>query len=340
VAGDPVGIFLSSSLVALGVRFFWSTVFTAIADFADGSTSSMSKDVWFAWASMARTAGFSIGSLITAAAISFANEAAYKALTVGAAVSFLVAGMVIGFRVRAPRRAHDTGEDGAAAGGYRGMLRDGPFLSYTGINAIFATTMTMLALGLPIFMADGLQGPSWLAPTLLAANTIALSLLTAPVAKRLAPYRRTRVLMAAAMLWTLWAFLFALLPPGRGLGVILALIAATALFTCAELIHAPVSMAPATAMSPTASRGRYLASFQYSFLVANMLGPALFTVLFNVFSWLPWLLLGVSNLLMLLAMRLLERAIPESAQGSAGKRSRTPSCSHREVADAVRPDVQ
>jgi hypothetical protein len=192
VAGDPVGIFLSSSLVALGVRFFWSTVFTAIADFADGSTSSMSKDVWFAWASMARTAGFSIGSLITAAAISFANEAAYKALTVGAAVSFLVAGMVIGVRVRAPRRAHDTGEDGAAAGGYRGMLRDGPFLSYTGINAIFATTMTMLALGLPIFMADGLQGPSWLAPTLLAANTIALSLLTAPVAKRLAPYRRTR----------------------------------------------------------------------------------------------------------------------------------------------------
>ncbi|MEV1005540.1 MFS transporter [Nonomuraea sp. NPDC050202] len=158
VAGDPVGIFLSSSLVALGVRFFWSTVFTAIADFADGSTSSMSKDVWFAWASMARTAGFSIGSLITAAAISFANEAAYKALTVGAAVSFLVAGMVIGVGVRAPRRAHDTGEDGAAAGGYRGMLRDGPFLSYTGINAIFATTMTMLALGLPIFMADGLQG--------------------------------------------------------------------------------------------------------------------------------------------------------------------------------------
>jgi Na+/melibiose symporter-like transporter len=291
-------------------------VFTAIADFADGSTSSMSKDVWFAWASMARTAGFSVGSLITAAAISFANEAAYKALTVGAAVSFLVAGMVIGVGVRAPRRAHDTGEDGAAAGGYRGMLRDGPFLSYTGINAIFATTMTMLALGLPIFIADGLQGPSWLAPTLLAANTIALSLLTAPVAKRLAPYRRTRVLMAAAMLWTLWAFLFALLSPGRGLGVILALIAATALFTCAELIHAPVSMALATAMSPTASRGRYLASFQYSFLVANMLGPALFTVLFNVFSWLPWLLLGVSNLLMLLAMRLLERAIPESAQGA------------------------
>jgi MFS family permease len=36
----PVGILVSSALVAVGVRFFWSAVFTAIADYVDGSTST------------------------------------------------------------------------------------------------------------------------------------------------------------------------------------------------------------------------------------------------------------------------------------------------------------
>ncbi|WP_177231114.1 hypothetical protein [Amycolatopsis saalfeldensis] len=47
------------------------------------------------------------------------------------------------------------------------------------------------------------------------------------------------------------------------------LLAGTAL-TTAERPHTPVSMAFATALSPPAARGRYLASFQYSFTVAGL----------------------------------------------------------------------
>jgi MFS family permease len=53
----PVGIFLATALVTIGVRFFWSSVFTAVADYSDGSTSTMSKDRWYAWANMTRTGG-------------------------------------------------------------------------------------------------------------------------------------------------------------------------------------------------------------------------------------------------------------------------------------------
>jgi MFS family permease len=312
----PAGIFLCASLVALGVRFFWSSVFTAIADFAEGSTSSMSKDSWFAWATMARTAGLGVGGLITAAALTAGDETVYRAIAFSTAACYLLAGVAIGAFVHAPKRTHenDTGD----SQGYRGMLRDRPFLSFTGINTIFATTSMMLALGLPIFVTDGLGGPSWLAPVVLVGNTFVLSLLAAPVVKRLAPHRRTRVIIAAAALWAAWCFLFAVLMPGNLVWVIPVLLVATVLFTAAELIHAPVSMALATALSPPAARGRYLASFQYSFTIAGMVGPAFFTALFEVRHWLPWLVLGGVNILALLAMWWLERVVPMSAQRAEG----------------------
>ncbi|MDQ2586670.1 MFS transporter [Saccharothrix yanglingensis] len=310
----PAGIFVSSALVALGVRFFWSSVFTAIADFADGSGSSMSKDSWFAWATMARTAGLGIGGLVTAAVITVGDESIYRAIAIGTAACFVLAGAAIGAFVRAPKRRHDDSGGEAGAPGYRAMLRDRPFLSFTGINTIFATTSMMLALGLPIFVVDALRGPTWLAPVVLVGNTVVLSVLAAPVVKRLAPYRRTRVISAAAALWAVWCFLFAVLVPDRPGWVIPLLLVATALFTAAELIHAPVSMALATALSPPAARGRYLASFQYSFTLAGIIGPAFFAALFEVRHWLPWLALGVVNVLAILAMRWLERAVPPSVQ--------------------------
>ncbi|MFC4856110.1 MFS transporter [Actinophytocola glycyrrhizae] len=308
----PAGIFVSSSLIAIGVRFFWSSVFTTIADYADGTTPPTSKDRWFAVANMARTAGIGIGGIIATSAVTAGDETVYRLIAYSAAACFLFAGFMIGVFVRVPGRRHES--DGAGDAGYRGMLRDRPFLSFTGINTVFAMTSMMLALGLPIFVADGLDGPSWLAPVVLVGNTLVLSLLAASVVRRLSPYRRTRVIIAAAALWVLWCLLFAILMPGNLVWVIPVLLVATALFTAAELIHAPVSMGLVTALSPPVARGRYLASFQYSFTVAGMIAPAFFAVLFEVRHWLPWLVLGLVNLLALVAMRGLERFIPAAAQ--------------------------
>ena len=49
----PAGIFVASALVAVGVRVFWSAIFTAIADYADAGPGKRSKDSWFALANTA-----------------------------------------------------------------------------------------------------------------------------------------------------------------------------------------------------------------------------------------------------------------------------------------------
>jgi len=306
----PVGIFLASALVSIGVRFFWSCVFTAVADYADGSPSTMSKDSWYAWANMTRTGGLGIGGLITGIAVAGGTDAFYRVLSDGSAVCYLLAAVAIGVFVRAPRRAHEKCE----AVGYAPMLRDRPFVAFSAINTVFAVSTGMLALGMPVLVKNGIDGPAWLSPLVLAGNTILLAVLSAPVIKRLAPYRRTRVLIAAAGLWAAWCVAFAGLVPNQPGWVIPALVVASLLYTAADVLHAPVSMALATALSPPAARGRYLAVFQYSFVIAGMIAPAFFTTLFELHRALPWLALALLNLAALAGMRLLERIVPASAQ--------------------------
>jgi MFS family permease len=310
-ATEPIGIFLALSLVALGVRCFWSCVFTVVADYADGSSTRVGKDTWFAWAGMARTAGLGVGGLVTSLAIAEGSDAAYRSLAYAASVCFAAAAVAISWSVRTPMRPREA--TGGLAG-WRPMLRDRPFLALTAINTVFAMTSMMLALGLPTFVMLGLNGPSWLSSAILAGNTVLLSVLAGPVVKRLAPYRRTRVIITAGALWAVWCLLFSGLVPDRSHWVLVVLIGATAVFTAAELIHAPVSMALATAISPVEARGRYLAAFQYSFTVASMIGPVFFTTLFEVQRGLPWLVLGVVNILAIFAMRWLEKRLPPSAQ--------------------------
>ncbi|WP_433183888.1 MFS transporter [Actinoallomurus sp. CA-150999] len=326
---DPVGIFLAASLVAVGARFFWSSIFTAVADYADASTSTLSIDSWFAWTNTTRTVGLGVGGLITGAVVADGRAVAYRAVAYGAAACFTVAAVTITVFVRAPRLRHEGGQ---ARSGYGTLLRDRPFLALTGINTVLAMTSMMLALGLPTFVLTGLHGPAWITSALFVGNTVLVSVLAAPVVKRLAGYRRTRAVMTAAALWAVWCLLLSGLVPGRHAWVIPVLIGSTALFTLAEMLHAPVSIALATAMSPPEFRGRYMAAYQYSFTIAGIIAPTFFATLFDLHRALPWVVLGVIDCLAIVAIRLLEPSLPPGVQhdlaGEVGGGHEEPSTVH------------
>ncbi|NJP99380.1 MFS transporter [Streptomyces sp. PLAI1-29] len=308
-AGGPVAVFVAVALVASGVRFFWSAIFTAIADYADSSRSALTKETWYSWANMARTAGLGVGGLITGVVVANGSTGAYRAVAYGAAGCFTAAALVIAVFVRAPRPRR---VGGSAPAGYRELLRDRPFLALTAVNTVFAMTTMMLGLALPTFVADGLRGPAELTSAVLVGNMVLVALFAAVVARRLAPYRRTRVLVVAAGLWSAWCLAYAGLVPGRPSWVLPLLVGATLLFTLAELLHAPVSMGLATAVAPLAARGRYLAVFQYSWALAGIAAPAFFAVLFEVHRSLPWVALAAVNCLAAGAVLLLERRLPTS----------------------------
>jgi MFS family permease len=306
----PAGILVSSTLVAIGVRFFWSAVFTAIADHVDGSTTTLARDTWYALANGARTAGLAGGGLVTGLVVADGRETTYRAVAYGAAACFAAAAVLIAVFVRTgPGHAHEP----LARSGYATLLRDRPFLGLIGLNSVYALSSMMLGVALPTVVLIGIAGPPWLTSVLLAGNALLIAVLSAPVVARLAGFRRTRCIAVAAVLWTAWCGSLAVLGPGQAGWVLPVLVAGTLLFTAAELVHAPVSMGLATAAAPPAARGRYLAAFQYSFTISSIIAPAFFATLFELHRSAPWLALGLLNAASVAGILLLERRLPAAA---------------------------
>jgi MFS family permease len=312
LAGGPAGIMFSAVLTALGVRFFWSSVFTLISDYVDGQSGGQSKDYWFGWSNMARTAGLGVGGVLTGIALASSDtgQQTFRMIAFGAAACFAVAAVVIALVVRAPRAKQ---QEVATLQGYRALLRDRPYLGLVGVNAVFALSTMMLALALPTLVLLHLDAPGWLVSGLLVGNTVVVSVVTAPVVLRLRGFRRTRVLVAAGGMWAAWALLLAVLRPEHLSWGIPLLIGATLLYTAATVLHAPVSMGLAAAAAPADTRGRYLAIYQYSFTLAEVAGPSFFTTLFAVRHGLPWVALAALNGVAILAMLALERRLPAAA---------------------------
>jgi len=305
-----LGILASSALVAVGVRFFWSAVFTAIADHVDGSTSTLSRDTWFALANGARTAGLAAGGLVTGIVVADGREVTYRAVAYAAAACFAVAAVLIATCVRTgQRQAHEPLE----RSGYATLLRDRPFLGLIALNAVYALSSMMLGVALPTVVLSWIGGPAWLTSLLLAGNAVLITVLSAPVVRRLGRFRRTRSIVAAATLWAAWSVSLAVLGPGQPGWVIPVLVGGTLLFTAAELVHAPVSMALATAAAPPAARGRYLATFQYSFTVSSIVAPAFFATLFELLPAGPWIALALLNAVSIAGVLVLERRLPAGA---------------------------
>ncbi|TNM67080.1 MFS transporter [Streptomyces sp. NP160] len=320
----PVGVFAASALVAVGVRVFWSSVFTAIAEHAEADEAARpgqawSKDTWFSVANGARTAGLAIGGLATGVVIADGRDGTYVAVAYASAVCFGVAALLIAVVVpsRHRTRPEDTAGQPAAAEdeptGYRALLRDRPFAVLTALNTVYALTSMMLGLALPTVVLTVLEAPAWLTAAVLAGNAALIAVLSAPVGLRTPRYRRTRVLAVAAGLWTAWAAGMALLAPGRLGVVVVVVVSVTLLFTAAELLHAPASTALAAAAAPDGARGRYLAVFQYSFTAASIVAPAFFTTLASVTSALPWLALAALNAVSVVVLLRLEQRLPAAA---------------------------
>ncbi|SCF42522.1 MFS transporter [Micromonospora mirobrigensis] len=310
VAG-PAGVFAAAALVALGVRFFWSTVFTLVADYVDGRGGGWTSDTWYSVSNGARSAGLAIGGLATGLLVANGQPAAYRATAWVAAGCFTLAAGAIAAAVRAPRTAATptaTGRDG-----YPALLRDRPFLGLVTVNTAHALTSMMLGLALPTVVLADLRAPAWLTAAVLAGNAFLIAALAGPVGTRLPRYRRSRTIALAATLWTVWGVAMATLGPGPPALVATLLVAATLLCTVAELAHAPASVALAAAVAPAGSRGRYLAVFQYSWTVASMLAPAFFATLHEVDGAAPWLVLALVNAGTVGAVLLLERVLPPHA---------------------------
>ncbi len=285
VVGNVAALVGAALLVTAGLRLFWATFFTFIAEFATVDD----RERWYGLAGAAQNAGIGLGGLLSGLLIAASGTAGYRLIVAADGVSFLLAAALLLWRVRAPAQHGGTHP---ASGGYRTVLADRPFVGATVANVVFALCSLLLVVALPVYATETLHVPLWLVGLLFALNTALLAVAQTLVVRLLEPYRRTRTLVCAGLLWAGWCVLSATAVAVPHALLIAYLVVVTGLYTLGELIHAPISNALAAAASPDALRGRYLAAFQLSWSVAIVIAPSLFTLLYSVQPVLPWLVVA------------------------------------------------
>jgi hypothetical protein len=262
-----------------------------------------------------RATGYGLGSLVAGVAVASRSSTASELVVVGSVVLMTTSAVLMA--VGGPRSRPSPR---STAGDYRTLVADRPFLAFIGLNTVYALCNVMLGIALAPFVEQSRSVVLWLVGPLLALNTLLQATCQMWVVRLLRRLRRDLALCLAAALWGMWATLFAVATVVPHPFEVVCLGAATVCYSAAQLIHSPSSNALAFDAAPVELRGRYLAVFQYSFVVATVVAPALASWLL---TWAPialWIVTGSLAAAAIPASLALSRHLPAAAV--AGSRTR------------------
>jgi MFS family permease len=219
--------------------------------------------------------GFSIGGVLTTLILVIDTRPAFLVIVVGNGVTFLLAGFLL---ARVPLLA-DYPPSRKTARGWPKSLRQGRYLVVTGLNAVLVLNVTVLTMGIPLWVASRTEAPVAVVGPLVVLNTALVVLLQV----RLSKGAEDREGGARAMRRAAWAFaacmaLLALSGELNAVGSVITVVVATVFLTFGELWHFAGRLSVSYALAPRDRQGEYLSVFWLGSAAALMVGPLLITV--------------------------------------------------------------
>lgn len=312
-------ILAAAIVVTLGQRIYWASAFTLIGTISGDDPHHRASEWLLGALSSMRATGYGLGSLVAGVAVASRSSTASELVVVGSVVLMTTSAALMAVGGPRPRSPAPTSRP---TGDYRTLIADRPFLAFIGLNTVFALCNVMLGIALAPFVEQSRPVVLWLVGPLLALNTLLQATCQMWVVRLLRRLRRHLALCLAATLWAMWATLFAVATVVPHPYEVFCLGAATLCYSAAQLVHSPSSNALAFDAAPVELRGRYLAVFQYSFVVATAVAPALASWLL---TWAPialWIATGSLAAAAVPASLALARHLPPAAvTGRAPERS-------------------
>jgi len=230
-----------------------------------------------------RNAGYGIGALLAAVAITIGTRPAFLVIVATNAASYFVAAamlMTMGAWSSSQAASRRASLD----------LRTHPkYLLAGGVNAVLAIHMTILTVGLPLWVADYTVAPAGVVGLLVALNTAMSVLLQARFA------RRASTLSGALGCWTRCGLAFGAFGAVM-IGIHLTRLvwlavcgafAAVILLTCGELWQSAGSWKISYDLADPDRRAQDLATFQLGVAIQSVVGPFLIAdaVLRGDYGW-------------------------------------------------------
>ncbi|WP_318201304.1 MFS transporter [Streptomyces sp. SCL15-4] len=262
-----------------------------------------------------KNTGFLVGALLAAVAVGSGTDTGYRMLLLGDGLSFFVAAVLM-TTVRNVGGGRRRGERHSPLA----PLKNIRFLALTCCNGVLQLNLSVLVIGMPLWVTRATEAPEAVAPLLIAVNTvIAISLQvplsrgaeTVPGAGR---HMRRAGLSFALMCGTLIVASWTPSAPAAAL-----MVASVVLHTLGEIWHASGGWGLQFALSPEAERGNYAAAYSLGPTAEGMVGPSLIAGAVVAAGPAGWTALGLLFLVAGLgAHAVARRAVPgPSATASA-----------------------
>lgn len=222
-------------------------------------------------------AGWAVGGLAAAAALTFGTTGAYRFLLAGDALSF-VACALLTLRCAEPPSGSRTvtgSTDPTPKNRPSGPWRDRTYLTYVATETVLFLDDAVITVGLPLWIAHTGNVPHGLAPLLLVLNNVLVVALQIPLSRLGATTTAARALLffPLAAAYALGGAAMALSATGSTVTATLLLVGAATAFTLAEMLHATVSWELSVALAPETAQGAYLGVHGLAQSAQRSIGP-------------------------------------------------------------------
>jgi MFS transporter len=268
-----------------------------------------------------RNVGFSVGALLAAPLIGAASSWSFRAVMLGDAVSFMVAALILS-RVtlaRAPivrRTSHFLTA--------LFSFRDWPYVSLAALNGVLTLHMTILMLGIPLWLIHATSVPAGLVGLLLLLNTIMAVVLQVPLSRHATVSGGSaRVLRLAGVMLAGCSVSMAIaahVAPGLAIA---SLVLATVLMSLAEIWQSAGAWELSYRFAQPERQVQYLAVFSFGGAAQEVLGPVLLTAGVIGSGTAGWLGLAALFLVTTLLVRPATTALQRSRLGRGGQAAET-----------------
>ena len=231
-------------------------------------------------------AGLAVGAGLGGLALRAGTRPAYLGVFALDAVSFVVCA---GLLLRLP--SVPSVQVGKAGG--LGVLRDRPYVVVTLLNTVLLLRMPLLSLGLPLWIAERTDAPTWLVSALFVLNTGAVMVFQVRTARGVMGLASaTRVVRRSGWVMLAACAAFALSAGASPWVAAGALVVGAILQVAAEMGQSAGSWQLSFALAPADRVGEYQGFFGTGVTVARTMGPLVLTSLLLEWGTPGWLLLG------------------------------------------------
>lgn len=297
-------LFAITVLLTAGTRMFYASFSTLIAETTEGAD----RDRWYGLVGISQSIAASASGFVASLLISSTGLSGFRTIVIATACCLAISAYMM---ARWQQQAVvDSSE--RSTSGYSVVLRDTPFLKTVGSNGLFILCSMFIGIALAVYATEALRAPLWIVGVAGVFQTGMVVGLQTRVIRIIKPYRRTRAMLLAGVLWIVSCLLFAIGISVPAMVIIPYIVITVMIFTAAQLFYIPASRALAAEFGPSGLRGRYIAVYELSWGFAAAIGPAFFGVSYDLWPPAPWLLMSLLVLGAMALLRQAERKIPVS----------------------------